>query len=130
MGHCYLIVCSVLSAGIPYLNPFQSSVAFLYPLKTSENLRFSDVSRGYRKATSGCNGLNKNNAHFWLLFQSYEITKWLFPLCWRMREIAMSKLSLLSRSTIYDCWLGKKKVKYRSNCTLYLSMKNYHSKYK
>ena len=31
------------------LNPLQPSVAFLYPLKTS---------RGYTKATPGCNGLN------------------------------------------------------------------------
>ena len=33
------------------LNPLQPGVAFLYPLKTSEN-------RGYRKATPVCNGLN------------------------------------------------------------------------
>ena len=33
------------------LNPFQSSVTFLYPLKTSENLWFSDVFRGYRNVT-------------------------------------------------------------------------------
>ena len=39
-------------------NPLQSCVAFLYPLKTSENLRFSDVFREYRKVTPCCNGLN------------------------------------------------------------------------
>ena len=33
------------------LNPFYSSVTFLYPLKTSENLWFSDVFRGYRNVT-------------------------------------------------------------------------------
>ena len=32
-------------------NPFQSSVTFLYPLKTSENQRFSDIFRGYRNVT-------------------------------------------------------------------------------
>ena len=32
-------------------NPLQSGVAFLYPLKTLENLT------GYRKVTPGCNGL-------------------------------------------------------------------------
>ena len=32
-------------------NPFQASVPFLYSLKTSENQRFSDVFRGYRKGT-------------------------------------------------------------------------------
>ena len=30
-------------------NPFHATNLFLYPLKTSENLRFSDVFRGYRK---------------------------------------------------------------------------------
>ena len=35
------------------INPLQPSVAFPYPLKTSENLVFS----GYRKATTACNGL-------------------------------------------------------------------------
>ena len=40
-----------------YINPLQPGVAFQYLLKTSENLRFSDVFRGYRKTTSGCNGL-------------------------------------------------------------------------
>ena len=30
------------------VNPLQPGVAYLYPLKTSENLRFSDVFRGYR----------------------------------------------------------------------------------
>ena len=41
------------------INPLHPGVAFLYPLKTSENLRFSDVFRGYRKATPDCNGLIK-----------------------------------------------------------------------
>ena len=31
------------------VNPFSTNVPFLYPLKTSENRRFSDVFRGYRK---------------------------------------------------------------------------------
>ena len=30
-----------------YINPFQANTPFLYPLKTSENLWFSDVFRGY-----------------------------------------------------------------------------------
>ena len=32
-------------------NPFYSSVTFVYPLKTSENQRFSDVFRGYENVT-------------------------------------------------------------------------------
>ena len=31
------------------LNTFHATGLFLYPLKTSENQRFSDVSREYRK---------------------------------------------------------------------------------
>ena len=38
-------------------NPYSPSVTFLYPLKTSENLRFSDVFRGYRNVTLGEYGL-------------------------------------------------------------------------
>ena len=33
------------------LNPFSTNVPFLYPLKISQNLRFSDVFRGYRSET-------------------------------------------------------------------------------
>ena len=40
-----------------YINPFQTNVSFLYPLKTSENRRFSDVFRGYRKGTLAWNRL-------------------------------------------------------------------------
>ena len=33
------------------LNPFSTKVPLLYPLKTSENRRFSDVFRGYRSGS-------------------------------------------------------------------------------
>ena len=33
------------------INPFSSSVTFLYPLKMSENQWFSDAFRGYRNVT-------------------------------------------------------------------------------
>ena len=33
------------------------SVTFLYPLKTSEKRRFSDVFRGYKNVTLDINGL-------------------------------------------------------------------------
>ena len=39
------------------VNPLMSSVTFLYPLKTSENCRFSDVFREYKKVTLDINGL-------------------------------------------------------------------------
>ena len=38
-------------------NPFLTNASLLYPLKTSENLRFSDVFRGYRSGTLVENGL-------------------------------------------------------------------------
>ena len=38
-------------------NPFHTTSLFLYPLKTSKNLCFSDVFRGYRKRPVAWNGL-------------------------------------------------------------------------
>ena len=43
------------------INPFLANVPLLYPLKTSENLRLSDVSRGYRSGTLVKNGLIISN---------------------------------------------------------------------
>ena len=42
------------------LNPLISSVTFIYPLKTSEKGRFSDVFRGYKNVTLDINGLMEN----------------------------------------------------------------------
>ena len=42
------------------VKPFQLNCPFLYPLKTSENERFSDVFRGYRNGTLHKNGLLAN----------------------------------------------------------------------
>ena len=39
------------------INPSQLDIAFLYPWKHQKTFMFSDVFRGYRKATPGCNGL-------------------------------------------------------------------------
>ena len=50
-----------------YLNPYSPNVTFLYPLKTSENQRFSDVFRGYRNVTLGEYGLIW--MHFYLVYQ-------------------------------------------------------------
>ena len=40
-----------------HINPFHANVPFLCPLKTSENLWFSDVFRGYRNGTLAWKGL-------------------------------------------------------------------------
>ena len=42
------------------MDPFHANDLFLYPLKTSENLWFSDVFRGYRKRPMARNGLTEN----------------------------------------------------------------------
>ena len=68
---CLLISSSYLygfptstTCSMPNINPFQVNVPFLHPLKTSENRRFSDVFRGYRKGTLAWNELS---SHFtWL----------------------------------------------------------------
>ena len=46
------------------INSLQLGVAYLYPLKT----RFSDVFRGYRKVSLGCNGLMCMFAYFMRTF--------------------------------------------------------------
>ena len=40
-----------------YVHPYSTNVPLLYPLKTSEKQRFSDVFRGYRSRTLVENGL-------------------------------------------------------------------------
>ena len=40
-------------------NSFHATGLFLYPLKTSENQRFSDVFRGYRKRPMALNELKE-----------------------------------------------------------------------
>ena len=45
---------------VPLINPFSTNVPLLYPLKTSENRRFS-VFSGYRRETLVENGLK--NCH-------------------------------------------------------------------
>ena len=51
------------------LNPFSTNVSIMYPLKTSENLQFSDIFRGCRSETLVKNdGLNQG----FLTFQALE----------------------------------------------------------
>ena len=47
-----------------FFNPFPTNAPLLYPLKTSENLGFSDVFRGYRSAALVEIGLKLN--YTWL----------------------------------------------------------------
>ena len=50
------------------INLFLTNVPLLYPLKTSEKLRFSDVFRGYRSGTLVENGLKNQNFSFSCVF--------------------------------------------------------------
>ena len=43
---------------VNHVNPFHATGLFWYPLKTSENLCFSDVFRGVSKETSGMKWVN------------------------------------------------------------------------
>ena len=54
------------------LNPFYATDLFQYSLKTSENQRFSDVFRGYRKRPVAWNGLIEE-PNFW--FSLIELLK-------------------------------------------------------
>ena len=54
------------------INPFPTNVPLVYPVKTSENLRFSDFFKGYTNETSVENGLI-----IWFLFleiKQYQVT--------------------------------------------------------
>ena len=46
-------------------NPFNVAVLFLYSLKTSENLWFSDAFKGYRKRPSDMEWINENILEGW-----------------------------------------------------------------
>ena len=59
------ILSSILQQGntgrkLFYINPFPGTGLILYPLKTSEDQRFSDIFRRYRKKPVAYNGLNRN----------------------------------------------------------------------
>ena len=51
----YIGLYIVWKAALTHYSPV---LLFYIPWKHQKTLRFSDVFRGYRKATPGCNGLN------------------------------------------------------------------------
>ena len=54
---CFLELFYWYSQDFMNINPFQANAPFLYPLKTSENHRFSGVFRGYRNGELAGTGL-------------------------------------------------------------------------
>ena len=55
--HFQTLLITVTLPNSEWINPFHATGLFLYPLKTSENLWFFDVSRGYRKKPVAWNRL-------------------------------------------------------------------------
>ena len=90
-------------------NPYSSNVTFLYPLKTSENLLFSDIFRGYRNVTLGeyglslkfvisfCCSLLFNRVYFMILKDLDEIRYCNFFSIYRMPEQEFTSLKHPSR---------------------------------
>ena len=50
----------IITFSMPLFNPFSTNVPPLYPLKKSEDRRFSDVFRGYRSEKLDENGCSKS----------------------------------------------------------------------
>ena len=75
-----IILC--LYCGGPFscdlFNPFLTNVPLLYPMKTLENRRFSDVFRGYRSGTFVENGLIFNVESSWGCSFTYQLSLLLF----------------------------------------------------
>ena len=57
------------------INSSLSGVAFLFPLETSENRRFSNVFRGYKKRTPGSNGLKTIASFYCFLLLPNSVRK-------------------------------------------------------
>ena len=56
-------------------NPFSTNAPFLYLLKTSENLRFFDVFRGFRSGALVGNGLIKPMSSYELRLLLEKVTE-------------------------------------------------------
>ena len=74
---CILLLVKNISAFWQYflINPFSTNVPLPYPLKTSENLRFSEVFREYRSETLVENGFSYSS----FVCKACNVT-WLFLL--------------------------------------------------
>ena len=84
-----------------YFNPFSANVPLLHPLKTSENLWFSDVFRGCRSRTSVENGLIKcaGRKSFHLLHKT--------KCCWQLCRYAVIQLNDIFAKRNAKVWIEK-----------------------
>ena len=100
------------------LSPFYATDLFWYPLKTSENQRFSDVFRGYQKRSVAWNGLIVSlnlyecEANYLYILQILNKTSCIeLSLSFRIREYFWSMITFYTfRKTWEDHVLLKKKL--------------------
>ena len=73
---------------------------FYNPWKHHKTFRFSDVFRGYRKATPGCNGLRKKTVQCHLVF---ILQPWMFSLVLFSHDLTInqSQKLLINNISIY-----------------------------
>ena len=74
-SYLILIMFSHSSIRISF-NPFHANGLFPYPLKKSENQRFSDVFRGYRKRPMAWNGLRLPRGLCNVFWNVAKLCKW------------------------------------------------------
>ena len=117
----FLSVMSWVTFTEEIINPFSTTVPLLYPLKTSVNLRFSDVFRGYRSRILVKNGLMENftscavkyTNFFWrqtyslsrLCFFYFDFLSFFADLKNKMIVIHFFKLPLLNRLNLWLYYL-------------------------
>ena len=78
------------------VNPYSPNVTFLYPIKTSENLIFSAVFRGYRNVTFGEYGLRG----FWIsLYKSAYVPS--SPLVFVVKGMFHGRIGFCYLTNIY-----------------------------
>ena len=66
-----------------WFNPLHATGLFLYPLKTWENQRFSDVFRRHRKRPVAWNGLTwEYNCFIWKISEIFRVTFLNQKNCW------------------------------------------------
>ena len=79
------------------INPFHATDLFWYPLKTSENLWFSDVFRGYQKRSVAWNGLIAMH-YFQKTFHFLSVSNCLMSI--------LSNISITSRKSHKTIFVG------------------------
>ena len=83
------------------MNPLLPGVPFLYPLKISENRKFPDILRGYKKGTSRSNGLINASKVSGIIHLRKNIWFWVFIVVFGLG----TKGLIRQTSKCLFCWL-------------------------